>query len=155
MTLRLLTPINARKPKDSVFIRHRSRDNLGPKMFQIMFFFFSFPSSIFFFPAYTSLDFLPLKMPRLRDLLRPFLDLTLTASSSAYLLLWILPGDISSTIHKWATRREYLPAVPRHTHPLCLCHPVEFGALFQILFAANALSIAETSFSESINVTPV
>lgn len=48
----------------------------------------------------------------------------------------------------------YSPTVAHHTHSLGLSHAIELGALLQVLFASDSLSVAETSLSKGINITP-
>jgi phosphoribosylformylglycinamidine (FGAM) synthase PurS component len=39
------------------------------------------------------------------------------------------------------------PTVPNHAHTLGFSHAIKLGTLFEILLAANTLSVTETSLS--------
>lgn len=57
-------------------------------------------------------------------------------------------------MRKREMERWYIPAVSYHAHTLGFSHPVKLGTLLQVLFAADPLSVAETSFRQSIDITP-
>jgi hypothetical protein len=48
-----------------------------------------------------------------------------------------------------------IPAVADHAHAFGLSHPVELGALLEVFFAANALSIAKACLSQGIDIAPI
>ena len=95
-------------------------------------------------------------MVLVRDLLLAFflsfLDVVDSLSSS-YLALWILV-HVSKCILKGMFKPNS-PTVPNHAHALGFSHAIKLGTLPEIFLAANTLSIAETSFSQRIDITPV